>query len=679
MDDLDQALAKIRGASLPDPDQALAKIRASKQPVEPADDTGYLGRVTTHVLNAAQGIPGMEALEAGVGALGSHVIGDRPLSYQESLNALREQTGKIGGKTAIAEKMMGSVATLPFLPSSAVGAGAALGAADQALAADPESLAARAGKTALGGAIGAGIGKAAGVAGNIAQRSGLTDLVGAGLRKVPVPGAQAVGEAIGTKGAANRLLASRQSLLDELSGSEKTAAQTMLDHVNAYKQQARTLYDAAKQDTKAVNDPRVQEALADPRVQQMFQMVKERLGLGTTADNTAAESVAGVRTGSGRIRSNITTADDAALADEIDRVQELQSRDAQTLAAHQEHPDYHDALELRSVGNKEDADGLVDPVLRSKLAMLRSQLDQRGKTLAKLEGELARRQGVMHAAEHGEAIGDATFGFGENTLPTPEEIAMTKRLLGSVVQGKFNAPQGISAAEAVQLAPKLDALRAALHDASPAWKQADQFYSQAKNFETAYTKAFGAQQKTTAGGLDPRKLKTTDAIDSWVGRADGTPTGIARASGQQAGAAGRLGDALRSAPLGTDMASTLQGANGVFQPSQAAAAIRRPAFGSDEAAQSFASQIGRASVPESFGTQDASLLKPWQFGQKQNPLATAKGTELRALVAAQLESDQRNGTNVIAKSLQQSQHGQKLLQLFQRAGFLGANASQPFR
>jgi hypothetical protein len=69
-------------------------------------------------------------------------------------------------------------------------------------------------------------------------------------------------------------------------------------------------------------------------------------------------------------------------------------------------------------------------------------------------------------------------------LPTPEELAMTKRLLSQVVTGRFQG-SGIEPADAAQLAPKIDQLRSALHDASPEWKAADNYYAQAKGFKMA--------------------------------------------------------------------------------------------------------------------------------------------------------------------------------------------------
>lgn len=134
---------------------ALAQRMAGANADDAADaqGPGYGMRLLTHIINAGQGIPGVEAVEAGAGALGSQFT-SHPMSYDQSLNTLRDATGQIGGLTSMGEKAMGSLAIAPWLPKNPALAGAALGGADQALGADDESLAMRAGRTALGAGVG---------------------------------------------------------------------------------------------------------------------------------------------------------------------------------------------------------------------------------------------------------------------------------------------------------------------------------------------------------------------------------------------------------------------------------------------------------------------------------------------------------------------------------------------
>lgn len=54
------------------------------------------GLATSHILNAAQGFPGMRQLEAAAGAVGSHAT-DHPMTYAESKAALDQMTDEIPG------------------------------------------------------------------------------------------------------------------------------------------------------------------------------------------------------------------------------------------------------------------------------------------------------------------------------------------------------------------------------------------------------------------------------------------------------------------------------------------------------------------------------------------------------------------------------------------------------
>lgn len=132
-------------------------IEAKASEVDP-DDTTYAGRFATTLLSAAQAIPGMEALQAGAGALGSQFT-DNPMDYRESLETLRGATGKMGTGRRIAAQVVGAAPLLPFLPANPTAAGAILGGAGQAFEADPNvGMGERALRTAAGSVLGAASG-----------------------------------------------------------------------------------------------------------------------------------------------------------------------------------------------------------------------------------------------------------------------------------------------------------------------------------------------------------------------------------------------------------------------------------------------------------------------------------------------------------------------------------------
>jgi hypothetical protein len=628
---------------------AGANARDMENAAEDTDPSLHIGEALTATgANLAQGIPGAEAAQAGARS----VVRGEP--YTQALGEIRGSVKKIPGALGTAERIAGAAPLAKMLPGGVIAGGAALGAADAGLAADEESPSKRAFNTALGAATGAGTGALLKGAGNLAQRTGLTDVMSSGLSKLGGK-AEQVAQAIGTSGAANKLLQVRQALLDPLQGSEQSAAKTMLDHVNATKAQAKALYDKATQDVTAVTSPRVRALSSDPIVQRALQWA-----------GRVYESRGG------------------AIPQEV------------VQAAVPAQPAIPKLLE-----GTVEAPPLLPTPPKPSLREALSQFDQRkGIVVARTEGtveqQMARQALDRHLAEgslpspppnvmapiHTAALPAPRAAIPAQPevtadLPNPEILALAKRSLRQLVERGIGGP-GVSQEEALTVLPKLNALTDELHAASPDWKQADAFYAQAKNFETAYQKAFGAQQKVTSGGLDPSKLKSPDAINAWVGKAAGTPVGAARAAGQQAGAAGRLGDALKGAPLGEDIQSTLTGANGVFQPSPAAAGIRRMAFPSNGAAEEFTGLLGktlRAGQEQSatFGPVSASLKKPWQLLTAQNPLATPKGTELRTTIAGQLADPQK--AQVIKAILDRSTQGRELLDLIQRGGLAGANAA----
>ena len=498
--------------------------------------------------NVSQGIPGMRAVEAGIA---SKVYG---VPYATALKASDAVVGSLPPSHQVIGKMAGAALLAPVLPSNVIGAGAVLGGADQALSADPDkTLGQRITSTALGAGGGAAMGGVLKGAGNVAQKIGLTDAVAGGLRRLGGPAAD-VGQSIGTTGAANRLLAQRQSLLDQLSTADQTSGEVMNAQVDARKAEANALYNAARNDKSLIADPRVGTAMQDPRMQTLFQVVRQRLGLPSnpvtvTQGSPLMSSVVAGHVGPG---APTVTAPTPAAA--------------------------------------------VTP-----------------------PGPPGRM---------GVALVPATPGSVSVDLPSPEDLAMAKRLLGQIVTQKF-AAGGIEPGEAAQLAPQIDALRSALHDASPAWAKADQFYTNAMGFERGYQKAYGMQSTPSADALTPNKLKNPESITSWM---QGGPA-LARTSGVQAGAAQRIASAIKKAPLQSDIDQTLAGANGVLAPTAPAAAARSLAFGTPPDAAQFENTL---TTLRQGARQDAASRAPWTLiparpfnrFRATNPLDTPQGRTL---------------------------------------------------
>lgn len=338
-DPMEQALAEIRGQQHGgDLDAALADIRTSSKPnamarlprvspdassalarnrENPTGDYGVLGRgIAANVLNTAQGIPGMEAFEAAAGSLGSKLT-DHPLSYDESLDALRSQTRAIPAALSVPEKIVGGVPLASLLPigkaktifqaaKSGAKAGAGLGAADQLLAADSDRgvedrLKGAGEAAAVGGATGAVLGGAA---------KGVDRARELGNLNSRVQGAPALDEA-----------AVQQAKIDKAQNSEN--------------------YGGAK-DEAAQNGgttPAVQDALDHPAIASYVDKVRERRPGASNADVLADVRKRAARDVRGFQAQQKRGAYDPALEDKIDDLRSaVKSLDVAMGAASQKPP-----------------------------------------------------------------------------------------------------------------------------------------------------------------------------------------------------------------------------------------------------------------------------------------------------------------------------------------------------
>ncbi len=139
----------------------MAKIRerqnANERDMAEAETPSYGTQVLGGIAALAHGIPGAEALQA---TIRSKVRGQ---SYREAYQDIHGAAEDNPGSTVASIAGSGPLAAV--LPGSPALAGAAVGAAGQALDANPDqSLLERAGKTAIGAAVGGALGKGADMA-----------------------------------------------------------------------------------------------------------------------------------------------------------------------------------------------------------------------------------------------------------------------------------------------------------------------------------------------------------------------------------------------------------------------------------------------------------------------------------------------------------------------------------
>ena len=176
----------------------------------------------------------------------------------------------------LAAGIPGTAASLLAGPLSKLGATAAMGTMGALQGADraASSPGARLGNAALSGTLSAasvpilrGVGA---VAGNIADKTGLTDAVAKGVNRLSPD----LAASMGTRGQVNNVLQDRQDILGQLGDNGTAAGKVQLDRIAATRAKAGELYGIAKQDKQAINDPRITALLQDPEVANTLNTVK---------------------------------------------------------------------------------------------------------------------------------------------------------------------------------------------------------------------------------------------------------------------------------------------------------------------------------------------------------------------------------------------------------------------
>lgn len=173
----------------PDVSRALSRNR----PDVSGDFEVIGGALAANAANLAQGIPGMEAAEAGISSL----VNRQP--YQKTLQQIREATGGIPAPLRVGERIAGALPLAASLPMSnalqAAGSGAGLGAADVLGSADPlsdYSIGERSRDALIAGGLGGVLGGAMYGAGKLAQKGRELYRTTKAVKEAPTLGARAV-------------------------------------------------------------------------------------------------------------------------------------------------------------------------------------------------------------------------------------------------------------------------------------------------------------------------------------------------------------------------------------------------------------------------------------------------------------------------------------------------------
>lgn len=252
-----------------------AQFQAWKEQQGNGAKPGVLGTIQKGVEALVSGVPGAQRAVAGYRGLLSLLTGEgldaASKEVQNAMSGQQKDVASLPGIARIPLQLTGAAPVAAALaPLGVLGGGAAFGA--MAGADKPaETMEDRLKNIGVGTAFGAAGAKGGQLLGkgiaNVADRTGLTDLAGRALSKV----APNLSATLGTEGQVNKVLGDRQDILDHIGDTGETGASQQLARIANSKAQAKTLYDAARQDTQIIQDPELQQLLADPQIQKTYQ------------------------------------------------------------------------------------------------------------------------------------------------------------------------------------------------------------------------------------------------------------------------------------------------------------------------------------------------------------------------------------------------------------------------
>lgn len=293
---IDQALTSVYtspepGSNSSSPPSRIPGVAADDTRVAPgagkapdisgsASSAPWYQKVPEAIAGGLPGGRGAVALGTGIVDLLSGKGTDTALNdANQSLKTQKQDVASLPATARIPLEILGGSPLAALLaPAGVIGGGAAFGAI-QGVDQPASSIGDRAIHTGVGGILGGGLGALLQGAGNLADRSGLTDAVSTlaskGLQKLGVSSdlTDAATAGLGTKGQVNKAMGTRQDLLSAVGDNGETAAKQQLDQQAEFKAQTDQNYARARQDTKVLQDPELNAQLQDPAVANVMRKV----------------------------------------------------------------------------------------------------------------------------------------------------------------------------------------------------------------------------------------------------------------------------------------------------------------------------------------------------------------------------------------------------------------------
>lgn len=492
---------------------ANARDAANLADEQSANGETALDPIASHLANLASGIPGVEAAQAFVRSKA------RGEPYAQSLTDLRESAKTINPVARYGEKMLGAAPLAALLPGSPAIQGAILGGADQALAADPESLGRRAFNTAAGAGVGAAVGKLVDVG---------TSAVKAGFAKNPQ--ANILARQADRAASAAKLYGAAQTE-GEMNGANTAVRQFIQEPEVASRIEALQALEQYK--NTPADSPQMMRALARSMSDEAKTLNKGMAVTDPSKPNTLREKA-------------------ASLSD-------LKKRLINTVSNPSEKPPLHlDVAEQRYE---------TDPLIESARPRLEGPTPRvsveppSGETPAQQMAReaLQRRSGLAAARQAGSIEGQAVEEAGNRPVIRPPAEQPTPEFVVGERQERVLRP-GIDVttpAMRVQTAPA-EAEPAMM----PSFREASQDFARRSSEIDALRKGMGAlqgesgQQRPTPNNVISKNPKTLEAFANWAqtGGSKGGPVAPGELQAAREGVLGDLSNSWRYEKQGIRMA-----------------------------------------------------------------------------------------------------------------------------
>lgn len=474
------------------------------------------------------------------------------------------------------------------------GASAVYSGAVRATNPNDESFGSRARGTATDAALGYVVpvmaGRAGRVAANVSGKTGLTDAIAAVADRL---GAKKLANSIGTRGAVNDLLKEQEAVPTALGQDGLgTGEAQLLAHAKETDRVSKQLFGQAVKDKQIINDPTVNEITENPLVQKAIGWAKSVRRLSGDEVPTSTETIPLPGPRELRTIANAPTTAQSPAPSLREGLERFRGRSA--------------AVASRSEGT------VAQQMARQAL--------ERNAASSVLNPPLTGVPRATTALAPQETVEVTTEAL------DPQLLHLAKQHVSDVLSGKLRGTlpgdDALSSAEAVAIEQSgvLNKLTSRLHDLSPAYKTADDYFSTRVNYQNGFEKGMELSGKPLKQAASQAATASPEAMQAWANEPNTWQNprpdlAQQRMQGLDAGHRAGLANQVRDVPLE-------QGGRGVLNKppfgNSADAVSRRGTLSTAADLQRALQDVtGTVSEREAVADRpDARFFTPWRWGNK---------------------------------------------------------------